>query len=93
MKERKPWICQNCNIVMNVTDMDFLKCSICETEVWFKEPDSFEAVRLAEQEAGYNDDIFLQPKKKGGSKSSGRNSRKQLLKKPTTTQLYKDLCK
>lgn len=92
MSKRRLWRCQDCDVLMILTDMDFMKCPICETEVWFFQ--DFDYARLAEQAAGMEvDPIKIPVKKGGGSKSSGRNSRKQLLKKKSTKQLYEELCR
>lgn len=33
--ERKPWICLDCRIIMDLIDEDHCKCGQCGTEVWF----------------------------------------------------------
>lgn len=39
-----------------------------------------------------NEFIHVKSKSSGGSKSKGRSDKKQLLQRPSTTELYKQLC-
>ena len=98
MNKEKPWFCQDCRVLMEWKDDICYRCPECRTEVWLPEltddlKEVDEAKEVAEDEAGWNDDLFFIPKKGGGSKSKGRSNAKQLLKKKTTAKIYEELCR
>ena len=76
---------------MTLTDMDFYKCPECGIEVWFPEyNEEKEAKKIAEELS----DVIIPVNRKGGRSSKGRGgSKKQLLKKKSTEQLHKELCR
>lgn len=87
MGEIKTWFCQECLVVMEYNkEFNYFKCPKCEAEVWLKDYDKDkEAKKVAEELS----DVIIPVNKKGGG-SKGR-SRKQLMKKKTTKQLYEEL--
>lgn len=91
MNRKKQWFCQDCRVLMTLTDMDFYKCPECGIEVWFPEYNQEkEAKKIAEE---LSDVIIPVNRKGGGGNKSCGSSKKQLLKKKSTKMLYNELCK
>lgn len=101
-KSNKPWPCLKCFVMMVAIDNDHCKCPVCRTEVWYdydEPPDmDIDEIESLMQES-YNrhpqpPDVLVlgggYAKIGGGSKSKGR-SKKQLMKKPSTKELYNKL--
>lgn len=95
----KPWPCLKCLVIMEPIDDDHCKCPICKTEVWYsyQEEMSDDDVREIMQPVsakGYNPDFSIlggPPILGGGSKSKGKSNKKQLMSKPSTTELFNKL--
>lgn len=85
---KKSWFCQECLVVMEYNkEFNYFKCPKCEAEVWLKDYDKDkEAKKIAEELS----DVIIPVNRKGSGASKGR-SRKQLMKKKTTKQLYEEL--
>jgi hypothetical protein len=97
---QKPWPCLKCMVMMNLIDEDHCKCPRCKTEVWFEYDDEPENVEELMQETyltklpSSNPEFSIingPPAPGGGSKTKGNRNKKQLMQKPTTTELYKRL--
>lgn len=98
---QKPWPCLKCMVIMEKIDEDHCKCPICKTEVWFEYDESGnEDVEELMQETfiqrlpSSNPEFSIingPPAPGGGSKTKGNRNKKQLLQKPSTTELYKRL--
>ncbi len=98
--ERKPWICLDCRILMDLIDEDHCKCHKCGTEVWYQysepEKEEIEDMMMDSIVRQDNDSQSILMggavvKRGGGSKSKGRSNKKQLMQKLSTNQLYREL--
>lgn len=99
MSKIKPWACFDCRIMMKIIDEDHCKCPVCGTEVWFKYDESQDDIEELMQDNLNKHQINVydamlggQPVKGSGSKVRGR-SKKALLQKPSTQELYNKLTK
>lgn len=98
---QKPWPCLKCMVIMDLIDEDHCKCSKCGTEVWFDydEPEPEDIEELMQETyltklPSSNPEFSIingPPAPGGGSRTKGGKNKKQLLQKPTTTELYKRL--
>ena len=85
---------KGCDGVMLFDKDKFWRCPDCGSEVWFQplgKPKEERKLHFI----GTGTEIcrsMVGSTAPGGSGSSGKSNRKQLLKKPTTTNLYKNLC-
>jgi len=87
--------------MMNKIDEDHCKCPICKTEVWFEydesKPESIEELMqetFLQRMPSSNPEFSIlngPPAPGGGSKTKGKSNKKQLMQKPSTTELYKRL--
>ena len=88
--------------MMKPVDEYHCKCPKCKTEVWYEYEDESEIEDIEE----LMQETFIQklpnsnpefsiingpPAPGGGSKTKGNRNKKQLLQKPSTTELYKRL--
>ena len=98
---QKPWPCLKCMVIMDKIDDDHCKCPICKTEVWFdydeSEPEDVEELmqetyiqRLPSSNPEFSI-INGPPAPGGGSRTKGKSNKKQLLQKPSTTELFRRL--
>lgn len=102
---QKPWPCLKCMVMMNKIDEDHCKCPICGTEVWHNynskaeddESDAWEDIEDLMKSSipcKQNPEFSIlngPPAPGGGSKTKGNSNKKQLLQKPSTTELYNRL--
>lgn len=97
----KPWPCLKCLIIMELVDEDHCKCPKCKTEVWYEydddssEDDIDELTLLPSHIPQANGPDFSilggPPLMGGGSKSKASSNKKQLMKKPSTFEIYNRL--
>lgn len=97
----KPWPCLKClGVIMQVIDEDHCKCPNCGTEVWhdYDEPSVEEQIEeamlgpfCASQSNGPDFTILGGPPLPGSSSKIKGRSKKQLMKKPSTKELYDKL--
>lgn len=98
---KKPWPCLKCMVIMDTIDEDYCKCPICGTEVWYEyNLDEPETEDLMEnnivQNRRTNPEFSIlngPPAKGGGGGSKGRSNKKQLMQKPSTSELFRRLDK
>jgi len=90
MTDKKAWFCQECRVQMKWDKFGFFKCPECGVEVWIPERDpDKEAKEVAEELS----DVIIPVNRKGGGGSKGRSSKKQLMGKKSTKQLYEEMLK
>lgn len=101
---KKPWPCLICMVLTEWVDENHSKCPICKTEIWYEydldEPDRDELTEFMQgnivQNRRTNPEFSIlngPPAKGGGGGSKGRSNRKQLMQKPSTSELFRRLDK
>ena len=97
------WYCQRCRVPMTPVDGDYCKCPECAAEVWYgtkKQKDELDMQAM--METTEDSPVYLYPGEyspaaggrpvKGGGSHSGKGRRKADISKPTTEDLYRQLC-
>lgn len=99
MKQKKPWPCMDCRVIMLEMDADHCKCPVCGTEVWYdfsRDLPQGEVEQLMREKYKANlpqvEPLPVGvPKKGGGSRSAKKHGRSEMLKKKSVSQLYREL--
>lgn len=103
MKNKKPWLCLDCRVVMLQVNEDYCKCPICGTEVWHdynNEKLTVDYVKelmednlITHQRTVYDAMIGGKPIKGSSSNNAKSRGKKQAMKKPSANELYNRLAK